>query len=195
MKLELKNISKSFGNELVLNDFSYTFTEGYYCILGESGIGKTTLIRTITGILRPEKGRIIRENLGDDVGMSFQGDTLLENLSAVKNVMLIAKKEIRKDLVISMLTELGLEEDFDKSVKNLSGGMKRRVSIARALVNAPKLILLDEPFQGLDVATRGKTLGFIKKHAKNSIVIVVTHDEEDVINLGATAIFLEKFER
>lgn len=178
--LMLKNVCKSFGEKIILKDFSYDFKEnGIVIVKGPSGCGKTTLLRLIAGLEKKDSGEIISEGV---ISLLFQEDRLLPWLSVVENVTCVMNgKSAQKNKEAKRLLELvGLEGEENERIENLSGGMKRRVAFARALALYPDILLLDEPFNALDADTKNKltdiTLEFSKKH----LVVMVTHDSNDV---------------
>ena len=188
MDIVLSNIGKSFGSRQVLTDFSHRFSEGSItCVLGPSGCGKTTLLRIICGLLATDCGEIS----GNDVkfSMVFQEDRLFEGMTAEKNVLLTAKKGFSRQNARDLLQELGIG-DFGKPVRDFSGGMKRRVAVARALAADYDVLLLDEPFTGLDGETRLQTLETIKKMTAGKTVICVTHAADDAAHLGGNILEL-----
>ena len=147
--LKLEKISLKYGDNTVLHDLSYEFEEGKLtAILGESGVGKTTLLNIIAGLLKPSSGRMT--NTHERISYVFQDPRLFDWMTATENVSTVSNDT----LAVEMLTLMGLEDSLDKYPAELSGGMKQRVSLARALAYSPDLILLDEPFKGLDPELR-----------------------------------------
>ena len=185
--IEVRNISKSYGDVTVFDNWSHDFPTGAVtCVMGASGLGKTTLLRLIMGLEQPDKGMIA---LPEDTRFAcvFQEDRLISHLSALKNLRLVQSKrddgEIKK-----LLTELGLEGSVTKPVRELSGGMARRVSIARCLIHPANTLLMDEPLKGLDVNTRLLTAEVIKKRAQGKTLLLVTHDREDAAFFGGETV-------
>lgn len=184
MDIVLSNICKAFGGKQVLTSFSHRFPAGETsCILGPSGCGKTTLLRLICGLLDADSGEIT----GSDVkfSMVFQENRLFENLSAEKNVLLTAKKGFSREDARNLLRELGIEDTSGKTT-DFSGGMKRRVAVARALAADYNVLLLDEALTGLDGENRLRALEVIKKMTACKTVICVTHDPRDAEILGGS---------
>lgn len=180
----LENINKSFGKKQVLSGFSYTFdTASRTCIMGASGSGKSTLLNIILCLVKSDSGVIT--GVPEGASAVFQEDRLCEPYSAVMNVFAVTGKEVSEEKIVSLLRELGLEGSEYLPVSTLSGGMKRRVALARALLADFELLILDEPFKGLDEETRESVISVINKYTKGKTLIVATHDERDAVSLGA----------
>ncbi|MBO4933567.1 MAG: ABC transporter ATP-binding protein [Clostridia bacterium] len=174
--VRLENVSKAFGDKTVLSGFSYEFGKGArYVITGSSGVGKTTLLRLICGLLRPDEG--IVETEGARVRAVFQEDRLLPWRTVLQNVTL---GESDGAYARELLSELGLADEADAYPAALSGGMSRRVAIARALCAKPDVLLLDEPFNGLDPDIKARTAAMIFDKMRGKTVIVITHDTAPV---------------
>lgn len=176
--LNIKQICHSFGDNKVLDKFSLQLeTRGIYVFMGASGCGKTTLLNIIAGLIRPQSGTI--ESTHKKTAYMFQEARLLPTSSALDNVNLVlgGKKETLP-IASEMLSKLGLSDALDKLPDELSGGMKQRVSMARALVYGADLILLDEPFNGLDASTCERVIEILREHANDALVLIVSHNEE-----------------
>ena len=183
--IRVDNVSKSYGDKRVLNNVSCEFEDGkIYCIMGESVVGKTTLIRLIMGLEKPDEGYI---SSSKQFAAAFQEDRLLEDRDAVDNVMFVLKNGGSKsrEQTEQYLSELLPEDRLHIRVDSLSGGMRRRVAVARAMLSDRNTIILDEPFTGLDDETKKTVINFIKKWQNNRTVIVVTHSYTDSEMLGA----------
>ena len=185
--ITLIGVSKSFGDKTVLKDMSFTFKHGETtCIKGPSGCGKTTLLRIIAGLEEKDGGTIT--GVPEKISYVFQEDRLCEDFSAVSNITAVTGRSLKKEAVYSHLKELGLEESALKPVRELSGGMKRRVAIARAVCYNSELLILDEPFKGLDVKLRQSVMDYIKRHTNGRTIICVTHDPAEAEYMGGTLI-------
>ncbi len=177
--MTIKNLCKSYGDNVVLKDFSLDIKPcTITCIIGESGCGKTTLLNLIAGIIEPNSGSI-------DIGQStvsylFQEPRLLPWRTALENVAIALKGD--KDKAKEALEMVNLEDSLDKYPSELSGGMKQRVAMARAFSYPSSLILMDEPFQNLDIKLKNNLLNqFLKlwekdKNEDRKTVLWVTHD-------------------
>ncbi len=180
MDLILDHIYKTYQHKTVLSDFSAVFKESACSvIMGSSGCGKTTLLRILMGFEAPDTGRI--EGLPKHLSAVFQEDRLCEDFDAVTNVRIAAAPSISEKDIIKGLGALGLTDSLHQPVRNLSGGMKRRVSILRSLMADADLILMDEPFKGLDLLTKTQTMTYVKNSLRNRTVIMVTHDEKEAL--------------
>lgn len=186
MQIDVKNIYKSYGNQVVLNDLSCCFSAGVIqCVMGESGKGKTTLLRILMGLEKADRGQVIGLN-NRRIRAVFQEDRLLEENTVLDNILFVLRcsDEKERGVVRAACEEVGLAGSENKLVKELSGGMKRRVAILRALLSDFDILLLDEPLKGLDAENKQKVVQFMKsvinKKDKERIVIMVTHDIEDV---------------
>ena len=173
--LNIKNLSYKYGKNLVIDDLSYEFECGKVtAILGESGIGKTTLLNLISDLIHAPNGTVNTDLL--KISYVFQEPRLFDWMSTLENVSTVSDDDTAKKL----LSELGLADSLLKYPQELSGGMKQRVSIARALAYNPDLVLLDEPFKGLDPDMRREISELVFKYLKNKTVIMVTHDAIDL---------------
>ena len=187
--IEIKNISKSFGSYTVFAELSLSFRRGgVTCITGASGCGKTTLLRLIAGLDQPDSGVI--EKGGASLGYVFQEDRLTEDFSAVSNIRLVTGKGMSDDDIRRHLTEIGLRNFTDKKVRGFSGGMKRRVAIARAVCYNADILLMDEPFKGLDPALKTGVMDYVKKYTAGKTVIYVTHDPAEAEYMGGEIVQL-----
>ena len=174
--LRINDISKSFDSKEVIKNLSVTFPEsGFIAICGPSGCGKSTLLRIIAGIEKVNCGEIICNH---SISMSFQEPRLLPDRTALQNVnFVLGDKKATLGKPQELLYELGIV-DTGLYPDELSGGMKARVSIARALARRSDIYLFDEPFANLDKDTAEMTAEVIKRHTKSALVIAVIHDNE-----------------
>ncbi len=191
MQIQLKNISKSYDDIMVLNNVSLNFELGqHYCIMGSSGLGKTTLLYILLGLLAPDAGSI--ENLHRcDIATVFQENRLCENLSVSANLKLICTEKHQMDDASEILERLRLKNCLKKTVHKLSGGMKRRVALARAVISNRSIMIWDEPFKGLDTSTRSEVIHYLKEYCSNKTVIWVTHDIQEYHQFGGELIQLD----
>lgn len=210
--IEVRNISKSFDDKVVLTDISGIFEKGKpNLIIGASGTGKSVLLKCIVGLIRPDEGIVIYEGrnffAGDrnikteirrEIGMLFQGGALFDSKSVEENVRfpldILTKmpKDERLDRVNFCLKRVGLENTNKKMPSELSGGMKKRVGIARAIVNNPNYLFCDEPNSGLDPQTSIVIDDLIQDISEdyNITTIVVTHDMNSVMGIGEKILFI-----
>ena len=179
MSIKLDNITKKYDNKLVLDAFSYEFLNtGLYALVGESGAGKTTLLRIIAGLDQEFSGKISGCSK-KDVSMMFQEHRLFKGLSAIDNILVSSfHKATATDVNTTkdFLRRLRLDEkDFKLCPDELSGGMKQRISFARAVLKNSKVLLLDEPLKELDSELANEFINIIIEQAKTRLVIIVTH--------------------
>lgn len=181
----ISNIYKSFGGKNVLSAFSDVIPDKMTTvIMGESGCGKTTLINIIMGLETADSGEI--SEIPKKISAVFQEDRLCNDFSAVSNIKAVTGKRVSKDDIGAALKMLGLNAaDIRCPVRELSGGMKRRVAIARALLADSELVIMDEPFKGLDEETRVSVIDFVLKNTKNRTLIIITHAPEEIELLRA----------
>jgi len=190
MENKLKNICKSYGDKRVLTNVNLTLTPGEItCVMGASGIGKTTLMGILAGTVKADAGEVLTTQL---VSAVFQEDRLLEWETALSNVLFVtnpASQYVEK--AKQLLTQAGLGDSINKKAAELSGGMKRRVCICRALIADYDLLILDEPFKGLDSEIKPVIMGMVKEHLrKNACAVCVTHDAAEVAFFGRRLVAL-----
>ncbi len=192
--IEIRQVSKAFGDNRVLSEISKNINAGD-CILlmGESGIGKTTLLRMLAGLEQPDEGEITVA----DVSYLFQENRLLESEFTVTNIMLTnGDKGYSIEEVSKIAEEILPSECLYQKTASLSGGMKRRVALLRTLLyrmyDKDTIILLDEPFAGLDEENKRKTADFINRYRNGRTMLVATHDETDAGLLGGSIWNLQK---
>ena len=187
MDIQITNLCKSFGDKVVLRGLNGTFKQGKLtCIMGSSGCGKTTLLGIFMGLEKPNSGQIT--GLPSDFSVVFQENRLCENLTAVGNIALLTGKKVSQETIEAHLTQLDLKKDMYAPVQTLSGGMRRRVAIARGMLCSGDCVYLDEPFKELDGVTRQRTMDYVLEHGNNRTIIAVVHDEREAAYLGG-AIF------
>lgn len=187
MNIEIKNIKHSFNGHPVFNGESFCIPEKKItCIMGPSGRGKTTLLNVIMGLITPDSADIT--GLDDKIiSACFQENRLCETFSAVKNIELVTSSK-QNALIRTSLAGIGLGDSCDKPVSELSGGMKRRVAIMRALLADSNMIIMDEPFKGLDEELKINIINTVKSMTKDKTLIIVTHDLDEVRALGGELI-------
>ena len=212
--IEIKNISKAFDGKMVLEDISGTFEQGKTnLIIGASGTGKSVLLKCIVGLIPPDEGTVyfngrdfthadrdLKTEIRREIGMLFQGVALFDSMNVEANVkfpldILTDTPENEKlDRVNFCLSRVGLENVNKKMPAELSGGMKKRVGIARAIVNNSRYLFCDEPNSGLDPQTSILIDNLIKEITEelNTTTIVVTHDMNSVMGIGDYVMFLYK---
>ncbi len=179
--MEIRDITVRFGEKTVLDQFSLDIKEkGVLCLFGPSGCGKTTLLRVLCGLEVPESGSL---STTPRVAAVFQEDRLLPWLNIQRNLTTVSG--ISEQQAELWLRRMGLENEKKSLPDKLSGGMQRRVAMARALAAESDLLLLDEPFTGLDEATKKLLYPFILEAAVQKPVILVTHHREEAQALGA----------
>lgn len=186
--IKIENLFKKYGENIIFENSSFHFEDNILtAIMGKSGIGKTTLLRIIMNLEKCDKGNI--EGLENKkITAVFQEDRLCENLSSIKNISIVCEKNITEKEIKKELNNIGLSGSENKIVKNLSGGMKRRVAIVRSILAKSDIILFDEPFKGLDAKTKCNTINYLKNKLKNKTAIIVTHDINEALDLGCKII-------
>lgn len=215
--IEIRDIRKSFGDQAVLKGISARFEAGKTSlIMGSSGSGKTVLIKCMVGLLEPDSGQVLyndrdffamdssqRKQVRTEIGFLFQGSALFTSMTVEQNVMLPLsmftnwKKERMLERVNEVLERVGLENANHKFPSEISGGMAKRVGIARAIVQKPSYLFCDEPNSGLDPRTAGRIDALIQEITKeNGITTIInTHDMNSVMEIGEAVFFLLKGEK
>lgn len=215
--IEVNNITKSFDDKTILHDISATFHTGKTnLIIGQSGSGKTVLMKSLVGLIRPEQGQILYDGrdllkmdstqvkeLRKEIGMLFQGSALFDSETVLGNVMFplvmftkMSEAEMR-DRALFCLERVNLKGADKKYPSEISGGMQKRVAIARAIALNPKYLFCDEPNSGLDPKTSiviDELLSDIT-HEYNITTIINTHDMNSVLGIGENIIFINKGHR
>lgn len=213
--IEISHLNKSFRNKVVLKDLTLHVKDGEnLVILGKSGIGKSVLIKCIVGLIVPDSGtiRVFDKNISDlslkelnkvrtRIGFLFQGNALYDSMSVRENLEFPLRKNLKMDnqqkmdmLVQKVLEDVGLPEAADVMPAELSGGMQKRIGLARTLILEPEIILYDEPTTGLDPITAGEInllINRIQKHRKTSSIII-THDKESAKLTGDRIVILNE---
>ena len=173
--LKLDNITIAFGDHIVVKDLSYEFNEGETtAIMGASGSGKTTILNSIAGLLKVKKGNILNDH--KKIGYIFQEPRLFPWMTALENVKTVCDDEEKARYYLDMI----IPNAHSKYPHELSGGMKQRVSIARAMAYEPDLLLIDEPFKGLDETMSAQVKSIIYNYLNGRTALIVTHDRDDL---------------
>lgn len=203
--IQIDNITVGYSRtNIIIKDFSYTLEDNkIYGILGESGCGKTTLLRTISGLKKPYNGKILRDNKviekagKNGIYMMHQNYTAFDWLTLLDNVLIarkIKQKVSGKDVkeAYSILERVGLLDHADKYPTEISGGQRQRLALARTLFAKPDVILMDEPLSALDESTRKSMQDLILKYHKEhkGIIVMVTHSSEEANRLCDSIITL-----
>lgn len=195
MPIRIRHIEKAYNGKPVLSDFTAAMQPGgRYLLMAPSGAGKTTLLRLMTNLEEADSGTIT--GMPDRIGMVFQEDRLCEDFDAVCNIMLGMRKEEctgkRKEALTEYVraeaAKLLPSDCLTKPVRNLSGGMRRRVALQRAVLSGADILILDEPFTGLDDESRARSAVYLVENLKGRTLIVTTHREEDVVLLHGTKV-------
>lgn len=180
--LTIRNLSKSYDDLTVWSGLNLTLTSGTtYCLMSPSGSGKTTLFRILLGLEQPDEGEIVitpKQKLR--LTAVFQENRLCEAFSPLDNILLAAGRSVTRAQAAQELCRLLPEESVTRPVSTLSGGMKRRTAIVRAMLAPSCGILMDEPFTGLDEATKHHVIDYIREKAGDRLLVVATHQQEDV---------------
>lgn len=179
MSIKVENISKSYGKQKILKNVSFELEEGTCsCITGRNGCGKTTLLSILMGVEKADSGRVLWPARNYSIGYLPQINPLMEDMSVLDNLKLWADN---KDYMQDALTRFELSEIKGKRVSKLSGGMKRRLAIACALVNKPRLLVMDEPTAALDIVYK-KIIHdeMIRFMNEGGTIVMVTHEKEEI---------------
>ena len=211
--IEVKNLEKSFGDAHILKGISTTFEKGKTSlVIGQSGSGKTVFLKCLLGLFTPESGTISydgkiysklsddeKRNLRAEMGMVFQGSALFDSMTIAENVMFPLRmftkqtKDEMEDRVNFVLKRVNLTDAHHKMPSEASGGMQKRVAIARAIVNNPKYLFCDEPNSGLDPKTAMVIDNLIQEITDeyNIITVINSHDMNSVMEIGEKIVFLK----
>ena len=186
MEVRVENLCKQYGGTPVLRNVTFAAGRGVTCVMAPSGTGKTTLLRILMGLEQADSGSVTQCRWS----AVFQEDRLLERLDAMENLRFVLGGSLDEGRARSLLKRLGLGNAGAKPVGEYSGGMKRRLALARALLAPSDALALDEPFTGLDEENRAQCLACIREAAREKPVLLVTHDGEDAAALNAAMIRL-----
>lgn len=175
-----KDISKSYGNKIVLKNFNIDIREGQTTfMLGKSGSGKTTFSKIVLGLEKIDTGEISGLD-GKKISVVFQEDRLMENMTIGSNLKMTVDSHINRKQIAEKMEKIGLFQALETKISELSGGMKRRISILRAFLIEFDLIVMDEPFRGLDEETKEKVMNFVIQNIKGKTAIIITHNKDEV---------------
>ncbi len=190
-EIVFENVSVNFGDKQVLKNLNLTIKQGELIgIMGASGIGKTTFVKLLLGLIKPSSGKIYGlENI--KFSAVFQEDRLCENFDAIANVKMVLSSDVTTEEVEKEFAKVYLTDYKGKAVGKLSGGMKRRVAMVRAVMAQSDVIILDEPLKGLDEALKEMVLSYLKESLAGRTMILVTHDKAEVEALHAKLLFFK----
>lgn len=189
--IRIKNVSKTYGEKQVLSQLSKEFPAGETTvIMGVSGCGKTTLLRILLGLEKVDSGEVT--GMPERVAVLFQEDRLCEDISAYENIALVlerkrtrAQKDAQKHHVEQEAAQVSITaEDLTQNVMELSGGMRRRIALLRALLYDADCVILDEPFKGLDAATKEIVMQYVKEKVAGRTTFLVTHEQAEADFFG-----------
>ncbi len=203
MEIKLENVSKRFKNENVLNGISYSFESGkIYSIVGRNGSGKSVLLKIIAGLYLQDKGNVLFDNknynmineIPDNLGIVIEQPSFINDLTGLENLKLLASIRnvaTERDIVES-LEIVNLKDDMNKKYSKYSLGMRQKLSIAQAIMEQQKVILLDEPFNGIDRQSVVAIKEYLKKvKNEDKLIIITTHIMDDVVDLSDVMLYIE----
>ena len=203
MEIKLENVSKRFKNENVLNGISYSFESGkIYSIVGRNGSGKSVLLKIIAGLYLQDKGNVLFDNknynmineIPDNLGIVIEQPSFINDLTGLENLKLLASirnVETERDIVES-LEIVNLKDDMNKKYSKYSLGMRQKLSIAQAIMEHQKVILLDEPFNGIDRQSVVAIKEYLKRvKNEDKLIIITTHIMDDVVDLSDVMLYIE----
>lgn len=203
MEIKLENVSKRFKNENVLNGISYSFESGkIYSIVGRNGSGKSVLLKIIAGLYLQDKGNVLFDNknynmineIPDNLGIVIEQPSFINDLTGLENLKLLASIRnvaTERDIVES-LEIVNLKNDMNKKYSKYSLGMRQKLSIAQAIMEHQKVILLDEPFNGIDRQSVVAIKEYLKRvKNEDKLIIITTHIMDDVVDLSDVMLYIE----
>ena len=195
MILKINNLVKKFKNEEVIKSLSYDFKSGnIYGIVGRNGSGKSVLLKVIAGLYKQDSGDVLFDginyndgnNFPKNIGIAIEEPAFINDLTGYENLKLLAsiQNKIGKDGILDSLTIVNLVNDKDKLYKKYSLGMKQKLSLAQAFMEKPNILLLDEPFNGIERVSVEKIKAYLRELKKqNKLIIITTHIKDDLIDL------------
>lgn len=203
MEIKLENVSKRFKNENVLKGISYSFESGkIYSIVGRNGSGKSVLLKIIAGLYLQDKGNVLFDNknynmineIPNNLGIVIEQPSFINDLTGLENLKLLASIRnvaAERDIVES-LEIVNLKDDMNKKYSKYSLGMRQKLSIAQAIMEQQKVILLDEPFNGIDRQSVVAIKEYLKKvKNEDKLIIITTHIMDDVVDLSDVMLYIE----
>lgn len=203
MEIKLENVSKRFKNENVLKEISYSFESGkIYSIVGRNGSGKSVLLKIIAGLYLQDKGNVLFDNknynmineIPDNLGIVIEQPSFINDLTGLENLKLLASIRnvaTERDIVES-LEIVNLKDDMNKKYSKYSLGMRQKLSIAQAIMEQQKVILLDEPFNGIDRQSVVAIKEYLKRvKNEDKLIIITTHIMDDVVDLSDVMLNIE----
>ncbi len=203
MEIKLENVSKRFKNENVLKGISYSFESGkIYSIVGRNGSGKSVLLKIIAGLYLQDKGNVLFDNknynmineIPNNLGIVIEQPSFINDLTGLENLKLLASIRnvaTERDIVES-LEIVNLKDDMNKKYSKYSLGMRQKLSIAQAIMEQQKVILLDEPFNGIDRQSVVAIKEYLKKvKNEDKLIIITTHIMDDVVDLSDVMLYIE----
>ena len=202
MEIKLISYNKKIKEDYVLKDINYTFKQGnIYGLIGKNGSGKTMLLKAMSGFLKPSNGKVIvndqelylKEEFPKDMGVMIGNCEYIKDMTGKDNLKYLASllKKIDDDRINEVIDIVNLTDEKDKLVKKYSLGMKQKLGIAQAIMEYPKILLLDEPFNGIDNKSVSKIKKYLYSIKKDTIIIIATHYKEDIDNFCDIIIKLE----
>lgn len=196
MKIELKNVSKKFKNNIVINNVSVTFESGnIYGFYGRNGSGKSVLQKIISGLYLPTSGEVLLDGINinekelypSNMRILIEKPAFFSDLSGLDNLKLLAdiNKIIDEKKIIEVLELVNLKEEMHKKYSKYSLGMKQKLGVAQAIMENPDILILDEPFNGIEQTTVDKLIEYLlKKKEEGKLIIISTHIKEDLTKLS-----------
>lgn len=193
LSIEAKNITKRYGNRLILDDINFCLDDEYiYILRGENGCGKSTLLNILSSYDKDYEGEVNLNNLS--IGYLYQDDLLLKNLSVRDNLKLeeyAQNKKVDQEEINTITTKLGIDELLDKKVSDLSGGERKKLSIAQLIIKDKDVIFLDEPTANIEKTYAKDLMQYLLDIFKEKIVLIATHDQMPVFNRGIKELTLK----
>lgn len=202
LSLEIHNLTKSYGKNIIFSGLNLSLSApNSYCLMAPSGTGKTTLFRILMGLEKPDSGSIRACDLLKDppcriplrelcISSVFQEDRLIEFMTPLENAALVLPGKADREELISWFSRLLPKESLFRPVSTLSGGMRRRCALMRALLAPSSILLLDEPFTGLDDETKKTAIRCLLDKADGRLILTATHSRDDAALLNASIIEL-----